>query len=384
MGRRAADVRGSFAPARTTAGSAVAFVLVMVALFGALTVLLRFAYLLAPGVAGGPFLSEGLLNAGEQVAGHIGWGFGAVATVQFGVLVATVGGQMALRDQEQEAGVRTFLLLLGTLPVSALTPAILLLTAGATRSVDARAALFVAVPVYFTMLAISVFIATFEPGPETLLLERARRRARRARMNTVLLARHPQNPVAVPVFLLAAIQAVLVVMPVALAMVWGDAADLTWAQTLGLAVAALFAGAFSALLLVRASAVLKPLPSVVDIVNFCMAVLGVVVADLYMAVILLPYFPFGALSVAAIAVIKISVIVGIVREAKSVWRREVSPGGLWCFTTVVTRAGNRLAWRSVVKEVESSARHLQMMECGVRLPRSLGSQVAQPSEPTDG
>ena len=87
---------------------------------------------------------------------------------------------MALGDQEQEAEVRSFLIALGVLPIAALTPAMLLLTAGATRSAEAGAALIIAVPVYLTMLAIAVFIATFEPGPESLLLKRAQNRKTRA------------------------------------------------------------------------------------------------------------------------------------------------------------------------------------------------------------
>lgn len=365
MGRRAAAT-GLFAPARTSVGSAIRFVASVVVLFGLVPVVIELLRVTDRAGTDGPLVSEWVFNAGAMIAGHLGWGLGVVATVQFGVLVAIVGGQMALGDQEQEAGAREFLLLLGVLPVAALAPAMLLLFPGATRTVDAGAALFVAVPVYLTMLAISVFIATFQPGPDILLLARAKRRHARAKDQVEelrgLLSLHPVVANAVGG---AAGAVAYVVLPYALArsVGWGTPPAGT---TVMLSAAGCAVAAFSAWILVLASASGKADPTWMEKVSAWVFSGLSLSMDLVMAVILAFWFAPGLLGVGAVVITRIVVIIVILCEAMMTQHAAPAPGRRWTPFGLVSQAGTHVAVTWADKELTSSAKHLAAMEEKVR------------------
>ncbi|MCT1384411.1 hypothetical protein M4D54_01990 [Brachybacterium sp. p3-SID1565] len=356
---------GSFAPARTSVRSAVRFVGGMVAVFGAGPVLFSLALMLDREGSDDPFIGQWAVNAGATISGHLGWGFGAVATVQFGVLVAIVGGQMALGDQEQEAGVRDALLLLGVLPSAALSPAMLLLVLGAIGSAEAGAALFVAVPVYLTMLAIAVFIATFQPGPDYLLLRRAQRRNEHAQDQAEALTGLPTlHPVVTAGVGGAAQTVVCVVLPIVVVRIVSRDHPPSFdpLPTLVLAGSVVVAGAMSAAMLVFASASRKPDPNRIEVVSSWVFIGLSFSVDLLLALILVLWFLPGLLGVLAVVILRIGVVTGTLRDARRVQQGQRTAGRRWTATRLVTRAGNRVAIRWADAEVVSSTKHLAAME----------------------
>lgn len=368
MGKRAAAT-GLFAPARTSLRSAVGLVVAMVAVFGLAPIVIKVALMFDRSSTAEPFFSDSVLRAGELIAEYLGWGFGAVVTVQFGVLVAIVGGQMALGDQEQEAEVRSFLLALGVLPIAALTPAMLLLTAGATRSAEAGAALIIAVPVYLTMLAIAVFIATFEPGPESLLLKRAQNRKTRAadRAETLRgLAR--VNPALAVVACGAAHTLVCVVIPVALVGIfeWDSLQASRPVPVYVPVVSGFVVGAFSALILVLASASRKPDATPLEGVSSWVFVVQSYSMDLVMVVLLSFWLPAGLFGVFAIVIARTIVVRGIMKDANKIRQGSSATGRRWTVTGLITHAGTFVAKRWAEAELVTSAKHLARMEQSVR------------------
>lgn len=368
MGKRAA-VSGAFAPARTSVKSAVGLVGSMVAVFSLAPILILLALVLDPASTAETFFSDSMVLAGKEIAAHLGWGFGAVVTVQFGVLVAIVGGQMALGDQEQEANVRSFLLTLGILPIAALTPAMLLLTVGAIQYTQARAALFVAVPVYLTMQAIAVFIATFEPGPETLLLRLAQLRKARAGGRAEMLKKLPKRN---PAFATAVGETtqvlVCVLIPIVVLQSFESNPWLTArpAPVFIPIASCLVVGAFSAFILVLASASRKPDPPLLDVMSSWVFVALSYSMDLVMAVLLSSWLPAGLVGVVVVVIARTLVVVGISRDATKIRRGDGAAGRGWTPIGLVTRAGTSVAARWAKAELVNSSKHLAKMEQRVR------------------
>ncbi|WME23232.1 hypothetical protein [Brachybacterium sp. GU-2] len=364
MGKRAA-VMGSFAPARTSVRSAIGLVVSMVAVFCLAPTLIKVALMFDRSSTAEPFLGDSVLRAGEQITEYLGWGFGVVATVQFGVLVAIVGGQMALGDQEQEADVRSFLLALGVLPITALTPAMFLLTVGATRSAEAGTALVIAVPVYLTMLAIAVFIATFEPGPESLLLKRAQKRKTRADNRVDTLDGLPRvNPALALVACGVAHLLVCVVIPFVIArnFEWDPLPTVRPVPVFIPIAGALVVGAFSAFILILASASQKPDPTPLDVMSSWVFVALSYSMDLVMTMLLSVWLPAALLGVLVVVIARTVVVVGIRRDAKKIQEEGRAAGRGWTVTGLVTRAGTFVAARWADAELVNSAKHLARME----------------------
>lgn len=360
---------GAFAPARTSVKAAVGLVGSMVAVFSLAPILILLALVLDPASTAETFFSDSMVLAGKEIAEHLGWGFGAVVTVQFGVLVAIVGGQMALGDQEQEANVRTFLLALGILPIAALTPAMLLLTVGAIQYAQARAALIIAVPVYLTMQAIAVFMATFEPGPETLLLKRAQLRRTRAAGRDEALKKLPKGKPAFAIVVGGAMQVlVCVLIPI---VVLQFLESNSWLTTRPAPVfipiaSCLVVGAFSTFILVLASASRKPDPPLLDVMSSWVFVALSYSMDLVMAVLLSSWLPAGLIGVLVVVIARTLVVLGISRDAKKIRAGDGLAGRGWTPIGLVTRAGTSVAARWAEAELMNSTKHLAKMQQRVR------------------
>ena len=138
-------------------------------------------------IANGPWVEsragflEWVRQVGPGVADHIGWGFGLVATIQFACLIAIIGGQINVGDNEEEAKMREVLNALAVFPLALIAPAMCVLVVGAAGDARLAGVLMVAAPVFLLLSVISVYVGTFEPANELVLERLSEERVKLAR-----------------------------------------------------------------------------------------------------------------------------------------------------------------------------------------------------------
>ncbi|MBK0331545.1 hypothetical protein I8D64_09030 [Brachybacterium sp. MASK1Z-5] len=348
-------------PSRRSLGSSAALMGLSVVVFAIVSLIAASGYASDRHETLGRFLRHVAGPLGVHVANQIGWGFGAAITLQFGVLIAIIGGQIALGGGEQEADSRTALLMLAVVPPAALTPALLLVVVSAFHDGNSVATLFVAVPVYFTMMALGAFIGTFEVGTDEVLLEFAERRARRARLAEAILRRvDDQFSPLVAVLIFVALQVLVVVaMPLAVLLVHDVHAGPSLKSLAAMTGAQLLIGAASAALFIMTSSGMKPFLMPVDYVT---AILGLALAaatDLFGAAIMLLLFPPVAIGSAVALVCKLVLAVMVYREAKSVRKRDPGSRSRIRCVPIVARAGTTVSRFFAKRELQSSARQVE-------------------------
>lgn len=310
--------------------------------------------------AGGETYGSYMTTYGASVLNDLGSGLAVVAAIQFGVLIAIVGGQIAARSRVDEANLRTALRTLATLPVLALTPAVTLAAAAAFRVAEHRGAMIVLLPVFLMQLTMSVFISTFEVGDRAALRAFAATRLMRARSRRHMLAGRPRCSVYRAVGVTLSLCGLIAAVPIGVAILAGNAPTEPIGETYVGLLAVLGLGApMSIVLLVVTNLSLKPAVDPVGIVFAgLMFVLAAVMTALAAVAAWLLWWPLGAgLALSFLAIMAVSVQSW--REAVAVRAGERFTGYAWWAGGLVMQAGTHLALEAVNADLTVAKRQLR-------------------------
>ena len=138
-------------------------------------------------IANGPWwdektaVSQWVAEVGAGVADNIGWSLTLVAAIQLACLIAIIGGQLNVGGDDEETKVREVLNALAVQSLPLLAPGMVIIVGWAAGDARASGVLMIAGPAYLLLLAISIYVGTFESASEGGLERLAERRLECAR-----------------------------------------------------------------------------------------------------------------------------------------------------------------------------------------------------------